>query len=585
MTDLLDPVTVAKPGKLKYADKNHAYWIDGKRAKSVTTVAKVPEDGYRLELWGKRMTAIGLASNQALIESVAAHFDDSDKLNEIVEEAIVLAKSHHAATRGTAMHRITERADRGEDMMLTDLLADTVKAWRDAMDAHGYEVLPEYIERCVVYPEQRICGKFDRIVREKSSGELFILDLKSGERALNYPHSIAVQLGLYVNAPWMAGAWDGESGETTEFFPMPEDLNTDWGLIVHMPEPGKVTIAKVDIAAGWEIAHRAIFPILDWRARTDLVEITTTIGLDPDAEQADPFAGFENDKHHSGEPLRQMSPQVALQSNQETPHPPAGSDQQPAGAALPRVDWIVERIKALPPEGRALLNVQWPLTVDPPKLQREKGRDYDNLHIESIERALAPIEAEHQTQLSADPVAVERAEAERRIDVGDASTREGEGSGNRAATSGNAGSASPTQHDEGPQMTDEDVDAMLKAHNSLSDKVLSDGSSPHLQARAWLREMAAAGQPIALSKMRSRRRWLIARAVLLLAHYDDAVARACIGVVMGDELQPAFSTGAAFAALTIDEAERLADMVMALDADKLQVVPNDDGSVAIRAAA
>src|SRR5690606_25575916 len=154
-----DGVKPQKPQKLKYVDKTHAYYLDGKRAKSVTTVAKVPEDGYALELWGKRMVAIGMASAPHLVEAAAAHFDDRDKLNEIVEEAETLARTHHAATRGTAMHRVTERADRGEAMLLTDLLAATVDAWRAALDVAGYEVLPEFIERAVGYREQRKVGR------------------------------------------------------------------------------------------------------------------------------------------------------------------------------------------------------------------------------------------------------------------------------------------------------------------------------------------------------------------------------------------------------------------------------------------
>src|SRR5690606_7311364 len=251
-----------------------------------------------------------------------------DKLNEIVEEAETLARTHHAATRGTAMHRVTERADRNEPMLLTDLLAPTVDAWRTALDVAGYEVLPEFIERAVVYPEQRICGRFDRIVRHKQTGALRILDLKSGDRALRYPHSIAVQLALYANAPWLAGAWEGESGETEDFEQLPDELDREIGLVLHMPEPGKVAIGEVNIAAGGASAGDAIFPILEWRDRDDLV---TVIDLAlPSSTPDDPFDGVSG----NGPLIAGMSPQkpTAVPS---PPAVPAGPSAAGEGTASP----------------------------------------------------------------------------------------------------------------------------------------------------------------------------------------------------------------------------------------------------------
>jgi hypothetical protein len=49
--------------KLRYDDKQHAYWLDGRRCKGVTTVAKIPEDTYRLSLWSQRQVAIGVATD------------------------------------------------------------------------------------------------------------------------------------------------------------------------------------------------------------------------------------------------------------------------------------------------------------------------------------------------------------------------------------------------------------------------------------------------------------------------------------------------------------------------------------------
>ena len=79
--------------RLKYDDKWHSYWLDGRRCKCVTTVAKIPDDTYSLDQWRKRQVAIGMAMSPPLVERAAAHFDERDKVDEVAEEAMLVAKS------------------------------------------------------------------------------------------------------------------------------------------------------------------------------------------------------------------------------------------------------------------------------------------------------------------------------------------------------------------------------------------------------------------------------------------------------------------------------------------------------------
>jgi hypothetical protein len=262
--------------RLRYNDEHHAYWLDGKRCKGVTTVAKIPDDTYRLEQWAKRQVAIGLASTPVLIEAVAAHFDDRQKIDDYCDQAMEAAKAHTGATRGTAAHRITERHDLGEPIMDTPLSAYVVASWQAALEAAGLEVVTDYIERIVVYPDRFIAGRFDRLCRRRSDGRLVVVDVKGGQRAIEYPHSIAVQMALYANAPLLAGPVPANGGETDLFEAMP-DVDREWGYIFHLPEEGDAAVAKVDIAAGWTITRRAIFPVFDWRARRDLCAPVATI--------------------------------------------------------------------------------------------------------------------------------------------------------------------------------------------------------------------------------------------------------------------------------------------------------------------
>jgi hypothetical protein len=269
--------------KLSYNDNHHAYWLDGSRCKGVSTIAKVPDDTYNLVQWGKRTVALGMALNPSLAERAVAHHDDKSELNKIAEDALRAARANEAADRGTAIHRLLERFDLGEDVIETDETRAWRAAYNKALAAAGLTVVDEYVERIVVYPGPRIAGRFDRIYRRKRDGKLVIGDVKSGTNAVRYPHSTAIQLALYANAPLMAGPIPRDGGSTEDFSSMPEKLDLKWGYIVHAPEAEKVEVLKVDIAAAWKLTQTAVFNILEWRKRTDLIAPISSIDIeDPD---------------------------------------------------------------------------------------------------------------------------------------------------------------------------------------------------------------------------------------------------------------------------------------------------------------
>src|SRR5436190_360411 len=139
--------------ELSYSDKAHAYWLDGERCKGVTTIAKIPDDTYNLDKWGKRMVALGMAKDDSLKERALAHHDDRDQLNDVAEDALRAAKAHQAAARGTAIHRILERHDLGEEIIDTPENRAFRAAYDKALEGAGLTVVPKYVERIVVHPK------------------------------------------------------------------------------------------------------------------------------------------------------------------------------------------------------------------------------------------------------------------------------------------------------------------------------------------------------------------------------------------------------------------------------------------------
>ncbi|NDA73029.1 MAG: hypothetical protein EBX69_06295 [Betaproteobacteria bacterium] len=254
--------------KLKYSAKAHGYWLDGKRCKTPSAIAKVPDDSSALDFWRRRQTAIGLALQPHLLTAIAANADDKKALDAICEEAMTAAGASSGRDYGTAVHKITDLLDGGVFVLETPEVAAIRETWRNLLDAHDLEIVAS--EQVIVHPDLMVAGRFDRIVRHRASGRLFILDTKTGKSAADFLQSHAVQLWLYASAPLCA---DGPSGdadfEVAEFVPM-HAVSQSVALVAHLPMEGEASIIGVDIAAGRECFERVIRPTWAWRSRSDL---------------------------------------------------------------------------------------------------------------------------------------------------------------------------------------------------------------------------------------------------------------------------------------------------------------------------
>lgn len=161
--------------KLTYSDSTHAYFLDGKRAKSVTSVAKIPVDTFTLEQWAKRQVAIGMTLERRLAERIAVDLDNREAIQSVCEDASRIAGAHHAADRGTQRHRASELADTLAPFISDQQRADAA-VWLRTLDAHGIEIDPTLVEQFVAYPDHGVVGRFDRVAM--LDGRHAIVDLK-----------------------------------------------------------------------------------------------------------------------------------------------------------------------------------------------------------------------------------------------------------------------------------------------------------------------------------------------------------------------------------------------------------------------
>jgi len=203
-----------------------------------TTVAGSLDDGTALVAWKLRMAAAGLTLRPDLLLAASANRDNKLEMDKLVEDAMEAAGATSAATIGTAIHTLTEKYDRGEDLgVIPEEYVADIQAYADATKKFNNM----FIEQFCVLDKYKIAGTPDRVVGYK--GELFISDLKTGSIA--YPNKIAMQLAVYAHglpydpATATRGSWGG--------------VNQEKAIIVHLPAgSGKCELHFVDIKQGWK---------------------------------------------------------------------------------------------------------------------------------------------------------------------------------------------------------------------------------------------------------------------------------------------------------------------------------------------
>lgn len=267
--------------RLIYNDKSHSYYLDGKRCKSASTVAKLVPDSFTLEKWRKRQVAIGFTLEPRLRERVAVDLENKEAIDDICDEAMRIAGAHHAANRGTQRHRASEILDTGGTLITEQQVADA-RAWQRTLDSYGIEIVPDYIEGFAIYPEFAVAGRFDRIA--KYGGRHVIVDLKSGVNAIRYAQGTTVQLAFYANAPLISKSIStaGDKSTIEEWTTPPADLDLETGYVILLGDGMEIgELWEVDIAHGWLGAQLAL-NIVQWRKGKDYGKALARMVQTPD---------------------------------------------------------------------------------------------------------------------------------------------------------------------------------------------------------------------------------------------------------------------------------------------------------------
>jgi hypothetical protein len=251
-----------------------------------TTLAGVLEDTYNLTQWKRRTVARGLAIRPDLVLHANSLGRQPEKatdeagykrwraaMDRICDAAAEAAEASASATIGTALHTITERLDRGEDL---GIIPDTYRPHITAYQEATKDLTAIHIERFTVCDELQAAGTPDRLSMLDGHSKMIVVDTKTGSLEFGLG-KIAMQLAIYAHSQ----LYDPATGTRT-----PLDLDQERGLVVALNAvTAKCELVWVDLVAGWDAIQHAVW-VRDWQKRKNLSQPYTGPAADLTVEAA-----------------------------------------------------------------------------------------------------------------------------------------------------------------------------------------------------------------------------------------------------------------------------------------------------------
>lgn len=181
-----------------------------------------------------------------------------DEVKSLLKLAEKIGGDEHKSGIGTAIHRLCHLRDIGAEI---EYPIEQIAPWLDAYElaVHSrYEILgDEYFVVCddVDNPgsedDIKCAGNFDRLMRDKKTGEVFVGDIKSGASDPSFAMKPTIQVAIYARSV----RYNQETGART---PIHEELNVSRGLMIHLPFNGggspECTVYPLDLDEGWRLA-------------------------------------------------------------------------------------------------------------------------------------------------------------------------------------------------------------------------------------------------------------------------------------------------------------------------------------------
>ena len=239
---------------LKFSEKAHRYWLDGRPIPGVTTLLKgIPKPA--LVYWSARTVAEYVADNPDKVEQLR-DMGRAPMVNAL--KGVPWEARDKAAVRGTDVHALAEQLIHGETVDVPEHLAGYVEGYVAWLDRVQPEVV--WTERPIINRAQWYAGTADALLR--IDGRLVMADWKTSSGAYG---EYACQVAAYANAEhYVDQDWREQ--------PMPA---VDGAVVVHIGDGATEWHEVTDLDAAFrDFLHAAWIQRAEGRIKTYLRPIT-----------------------------------------------------------------------------------------------------------------------------------------------------------------------------------------------------------------------------------------------------------------------------------------------------------------------
>jgi hypothetical protein len=255
-------------------------WVSG-GIQSMTNLAASISDTKALGQWDREQVQIGTVLHPELTQELRTAVyaakergtdftrvkDDPElraQLGMLAERAKDISGANAARDAGIVRHdHWQERGESGGHVFSgTEQINGEMRALRQLLDAAGFEIIPDLVERTVRNLAVQAAGRFDNILMHRRTGRLLMADLKTKRGAVDGGDpfwgwlEMDAQLAGYAYSEWML-RWR-DDGEVT-YVPGPrEHVDLTEGVVLHMPsDGGEPRLRRADLVDGWRALQLA----------------------------------------------------------------------------------------------------------------------------------------------------------------------------------------------------------------------------------------------------------------------------------------------------------------------------------------
>ena len=240
--------------------------LNGHLYERVSYLADAADSKENLAPYRQAQAVFGVVRDKSLawqFRALVAEYEDPWKqakgeVKSLLKLAEKVGGDEQKSGIGTALHRYCHLRDIRKQYTYDvvqlepwlECYEDAVLSRFDVLDDEVFIVCDD-LDNPDAPTDLRVAGNFDRLLRDKETGEVLIADIKSGRQDHEYAMKPHIQVAEYAHGQ----RYDQETGKRTPIHP---ELSLTTGALIHLPFHGggkpQCTVYPLDLKEGWRLA-------------------------------------------------------------------------------------------------------------------------------------------------------------------------------------------------------------------------------------------------------------------------------------------------------------------------------------------